>query len=285
MPSYRLLTSPMTGQLAELFGECRRSIFLTAPYVNEFGVTALMSAVRAAPAEISLKVLTSIQVQSLQKGSLDIASLITLCEHFPRATVASLPRLHAKVYVVDDAKAVISSANLTRGGLVDNYEYGILIRDRRVVLGIVEDMDGYSGLGSQFTLESLRDIAPDVSRLRALDAQADRRQKASQSGRALSLTASALQGKLLANRVRTRTINSIFAETIRYVLGLAPMTTEQLHSRIKDIHPDICDDTMDRVIRGQRFGKLWKHHVRNAQQFLKRRGEIELRQGGWQLIE
>lgn len=62
------------------------------------------------------------------------------------------------------------------------------------------------------------------------------------------------------------------------------MSTEALHARIKDIHPDICDDSINRVINGQRFGRLWKHHVRNAQQFLKRRGEIMLQNGRWQLV-
>jgi hypothetical protein len=48
-----------------------------------------------------------------------------------------------------------------------------------------------------------------------------------------------------------------------------------LHGYIHDIHPDICDDTLDRVIDGQHFGKLWKHRVRTAQAHLKEKGLIE----------
>jgi len=32
------------------------------------------------------------------------------------------------------------------------------------------------------------------------------------------------------------------------------------------------------------IGKMWKHMVRNTQQFLKRKGEIEFRDGTWQLV-
>jgi hypothetical protein len=46
----------------------------------------------------------------------------------------------------------------------------------------------------------------------------------------------------------------------------------------------MCDDSIDRVIDGVHFGKKWKHMVRNTQQFLKSRREIELREGLWRLV-
>lgn len=52
------------------------------------------------------------------------------------------------------------------------------------------------------------------------------------------------------------------------------MATEELHLLVKDIHPDLCDDSFDRVIYGRHFGKLWKHQVRNAQSYLKKVGAI-----------
>jgi hypothetical protein len=39
------------------------------------------------------------------------------------------------------------------------------------------------------------------------------------------------------------------------------------------------------VIDGQRFGKRWKHDVRNAQQYLKRQGIIVFDGRKWQLAE
>jgi hypothetical protein len=52
---------------------------------------------------------------------------------------------------------------------------------------------------------------------------------------------------------------------------------------VQALHPDLCDDLVDRVIDGQHFGKKWKHAVRTAQQHLKRQGQIELHEGRWQI--
>jgi hypothetical protein len=52
---------------------------------------------------------------------------------------------------------------------------------------------------------------------------------------------------------------------------------------IQEIHPDLCDDDVDRMIHGVRFGKNWKHAVRAAQQQLKRNGSIALQDGPWAL--
>jgi hypothetical protein len=52
------------------------------------------------------------------------------------------------------------------------------------------------------------------------------------------------------------------------------MTTEDIHMAVQQIHPDLCDDLLDRVIDGQRFGKLWKHQIRTSQQHLKNAGLI-----------
>ena len=61
------------------------------------------------------------------------------------------------------------------------------------------------------------------------------------------------------------------------------MSTEQLHLYVQQIHPDLCDDSIDRVIDGKHYGKKWKHYVRNSQQHLKAKGLIELTNGNWHL--
>jgi len=43
--------------------------------------------------------------------------------------VRNYPTLHAKTYIFDSQRAIITSANLTLGGLKNNYECGVLIHD------------------------------------------------------------------------------------------------------------------------------------------------------------
>jgi hypothetical protein len=48
--------------------------------------------------------------------------------------------------------------------------------------------------------------------------------------------------------------------------------------------PDLCDDAVELLINGQRFGKRWKHAVRNAQQYLKRSGKIAVKGENWIIV-
>jgi len=70
--------------------------------------------------------------------------------------------------------------------------------------------------------------------------------------------------------------------TIRF-LPTGPATAVELHTAVQKIHPDLCDDAVDRVIDGKHSGKKWKHAVRTAQQHLKKTGQIQLIEGRWQI--
>ena len=81
-------------------------------------------------------------------------------------------------------------------------------------------------------------------------------------------------------------MHTVFARTIEYLLRRnSPMSTASLHPQIAQIHPDLCDDSIDRVIDGRSYGKKWKHAVRTAQQQLKGRGAINYDGGLWRIVE
>ena len=48
--------------------------------------------------------------------------------------------LHAKVYIADDRKALVTSANLTKGGLTDNLECGVAVENNDV-LPLIENFE------------------------------------------------------------------------------------------------------------------------------------------------
>lgn len=91
--------------------------------------------------------------------------------------------------------------------------------------------------------------------------------------------------ELLTVRAEGKTTHGIFADTILYLLARKPLRTADMHPLIQELHPDLCDDTEDRVIKGVHFGKKWKHYVRTAQQHLKRRGQIEFDGQYWRLVK
>ena len=77
--------------------------------------------------------------------------------------------------------------------------------------------------------------------------------------------------------------NAIFARTVLYVLRQGPLSTREMHPIIEGLQPDLCDDSIYRVINGVRHGRRWKHMVRRSQQHLRDRGLIEYVNGKWRL--
>jgi phosphatidylserine/phosphatidylglycerophosphate/cardiolipin synthase-like enzyme len=55
--------------------------------------------------------------------------------------VKNFHNLHSKIYLFDDKKCIITSANLTIGGLRNNYEYGLYIDDKLLLKRIKSDFE------------------------------------------------------------------------------------------------------------------------------------------------
>lgn len=79
----------------------------------------------------------------------------------------------------------------------------------------------------------------------------------------------------------------MFRSTLRVALAAGPLTTTELGNVVRTLIPDLCDDTRDLVINGEHFGKQWKHTLRNAQQAMKRTGEVtyDTASRRWRLTE
>jgi len=57
--------------------------------------------------------------------------------------------LHAKIYMADQKEAIITSANLTKGGTESNYEGGIWVNDPIVLRDICEFIDAIRRIGAR----------------------------------------------------------------------------------------------------------------------------------------
>jgi len=278
--SYELVSSPVETKFLQIIQEAENDLFIAAPYIKDYGARVILDNARTK----NLRVLTNLNLENITGSSFDIDCLFKLWDKFD-LSVSSLGKLHAKVYIADSRVAFMTSANLTHGGLKENYEYGIIVRDATVVSAMRMNMDSYFGLGNIFTREGIERIKGDVEEVKRLRRNLETSAQAKQLRNALKEKEDSLQTNLLKNRVTGKTVNSIFTETILYLLSTrGALSTEELNPLVQNIHPDICDDSIDRVINGQHFGKKWKHSVRNAQQALKANGIIRTREGKWYLV-
>jgi len=278
------LGSPWYEHFLALVRAAREQLVLASPYVTEAplkDIAEALSRLRRLDV-VSVQVITDLSATNLLDGSVDATALghfLTVC---PRATVTHCPGLHAKVYIADVARAIVTSANLTLGGLLHNYEYGVLVSEPRLVMTIKADVSAYAALGAGVVparLQAMAAAAQQARQARDAAVRSARRELRSVFERELERT----QIEVLRARAAGRSTQSILSDTLVYLLSRGAAPTEQLHLRIQEIHPDICDDTVDRVIDSVHFGKKWKHFVRSAQQALKRRGLIELVGRVWRL--
>ncbi len=276
-----LLSTDWKSALAELVSHTRSHLMIASPYVTGEGVAFLMD--NRSPTLHSITFVTDLSPTNVCDGATDPNALGVLMAGVPSVTVRHLPRLHAKVYVGDARCAIITSANLTIGGLQRNYEYGVKVLDPAVAASVFRDISKYSELGAFVARENLQVYCDLANRLRATYRR--ERQSASRALRVEFETHLAeAQDELLRLRLAEGPMHTVFAKTIQYLLGAhGPLTTEQLHPRIKSIHPDLCDNGVDRVIDGKSYGKKWKHAVRSAQQQLKRQGLVILDDDRWRL--
>ena len=282
--SLQTIKSPWEEGFYDLLGSARRNLLLVSPFMKQAQATKLIERldVSGVTPSIQVGIMTDLRPDSILAGVIDVESLLAFARSTPNLTITYLPNLHAKVYVADDHTAVITSANLTDGGLRRNFEYGVVATDPSTVAQIRNDMQDYAALGSLVMKDSLESMARIANDLKGLRQQAENsiRQK---FRKAFNEKLEEAKIELLTLRAEGKTTHGIFADTILYLLARKPMRTTEMHPMIQRLHPDLCDDSEDRVIKGVHFGKKWKHYVRTAQQHLKRKGLIAFDDPYWRL--
>jgi len=281
---YKFLLSPWKNEFIDIISKTKEELFISSPFVNIDGVKILSRSIQTRDF-IKISLITNLTTQNIVNGVTEPEALLEFYKRFNHVNISSLGRLHAKVYLIDNKTGIITSANLTSGGLINNFEYGVLIDDKNIVSTIKEDMLKYYSLGNILDKDLLEKVFEESNKLRRIRNKTNNVIKRTKLAQLLKKSTETLSFELLKNRIKEgKTINAIFSDTILYLLKKkGALTTKEIHPLIQLIHPDICDDSIDRVINGQHFGKKWKHLVRDAQQSLKKNGLIYLEGEKWHL--
>ena len=282
-PHVDLVKSPWATLFYRLAEQAEEELLIASPFPGAAPVNRLARLLGDASRQSAprLHIVTNLSVDSILSGSLDVAALAQLAQGTRNTTITYLPSLHAKVYVFDARAAIVTSGNLTHGGLVGNHEYGVLLRDPALVGKVRHDLNRYALLGNSVSTDTLDAVASAVGGVAAVRRQADTTVSATVRD-LLNQRTDEARLQLLRAQALGRTTHGILVDTVLYLLETqGPLSTADMHPMVRQLHPDLCDDSIDRVIGDVHFGKRWKHYVRNAQQALKRQGLIALDQGQW----
>jgi hypothetical protein len=279
-----LYSSSLRRGLKQVLNTVEQDLVIASPYIKTSEAEWVCDELdrKNSSDPVRLQVLTDVRSANVLSCSLDIAALSLFRKRLPASVVVNLPRLHAKVYVADHSTALITSANLTPSGMDFNFEFGIEIRDSEFVRRVRAELESYSRLGNVLSPESISELQVLADDLSA-EFQKVERSAASDLKRKFAAKLRKANFSFLRAQVGARPAQSIFADAILYALAAAPMTTVELHPKIQRLLPDLCDNSIELVINGQQFGKRWKHAVRNAQQYLKRTGQIVFDGRRWSL--
>lgn len=129
-----LIKTPTYNKFFNLVQESENNIYLCAPFIKKDIVDKILEKTKQG---VEMVVITSANISNFLCGSLDISAIKKLIEK--GVIVRNYQNLHAKIYIFDRKKALVTSANLTNNGLYNNYEYGILIDDHSVADKIYDD--------------------------------------------------------------------------------------------------------------------------------------------------
>lgn len=123
---FKIIKSPWENIFLHLLNQARTNVYLASPFIKKQTASLITKNINPG---IDFRYINSFKLAHFHVGASDLTALRILKEE--NCKEKNVHNLHAKLFILDDA-AVVTSGNLTPGGLKNNLEYGLLIRDEMV---------------------------------------------------------------------------------------------------------------------------------------------------------
>jgi len=169
----KVVFNPWGDLLLSLLKDSNNSALLVCPFVRSSAIDKLAPVLKG-KSGFQLRVLTSLRSHDLITGISEPGALMALlslqtadfdCE------IRAVRNLHAKVYLFDDRLGVVSSANLTSGGLGGNIEVGVLLEASRLVAELREYLDSIWESAYPLDAEALEKAEETAKRMAEIQAE------------------------------------------------------------------------------------------------------------------
>ncbi len=266
----QLLGRGWRGELAGIASAARKSVIIAAPFIKYDEAAWLCNLLHEG---VDVLTLANIDAEAVSTAALDLAALRCLTDFSYSSRLIALSTLHAKVFVADEKAAIVTSGNLTRSALDSNLEYGVLLDEPRLVQKISDDMLSFARLGSPVDLETIDELTKLEVELR--QARSDVIKEATQAARQrFDRVMREARPAMVSAQVGDRTAHAVFGEAIQFVLAKGPQATKTIQQEVQHLMPELCDDSEILMIKGERYGRVWKRRFRHSQLHLKRRGVV-----------
>lgn len=274
------------ASLADLLAEAEESLLLATPYIKygaaEWLLDTLSSRRGRLPSHTTI--VTDVSPASTLGGSLDLGALLLFVQTLRGMTIFDVQRLHAKVYVAPDSRAIVASGNLTPSAFSTNREYGVVITDPQMVREVYKDMQAYARLGRQISADELATLN-EASR----DLVAQHQRSADRLGAAIRRDLVVQWDRIAVHFGAPSGVHEMGSARfkgpiVQTLASRGPLTTKDLCRVIRESWPYLCDDTLMRVAKDGSKKRQWRHDVHTAQETLQRAGVVHRDAAGlWHL--
>lgn len=126
----KVLSKEIDDEIKGLFSKAQKSITIISPFLSIKTATMLCTQVKNNPA-LQCSFVTRLYFEDLLCGANSIDAIESLIDEGIK--VYSVKGLHTKLYLFDENKAIVGSANFTVSGLKKNIELSVLLDDDEVV--------------------------------------------------------------------------------------------------------------------------------------------------------
>lgn len=140
-------------QLKQIIVGAKNEIIIIVPYIAMNQLINILDTLDG----IKIKILTRLSLEDFINNSSDINILNKLIKK-PNIQIRYYSNLHAKIYVIDEEKAIITSANFTQNGMYNNLEYGVLVEgDLKDIMQDINNLWNSAGVVNDELIASIRE--------------------------------------------------------------------------------------------------------------------------------
>ncbi|OGF19176.1 hypothetical protein A3G56_01155 [Candidatus Falkowbacteria bacterium RIFCSPLOWO2_12_FULL_45_10] len=116
----QIIKSPWEDIFVSLLQGAKQNVYLASPFIKKQTAELI---IKNCNRNLDFRYMNCFKLSNFYQGASDLAALKVFEAH--QVKQKNVPNLHAKFFIFDN-KAVITSGNLTAGGLRHNLEYGVM---------------------------------------------------------------------------------------------------------------------------------------------------------------
>ncbi len=145
------------GEISRELSRAKKEILISSPWITH--IVDELSSFKKKDGT-SIKIITRLIKEDIKKGITDLEKFRVLKDTFG-ADIRYNNDLHAKMVVMDNTVAIISSANLTKKGLSVNYEAGICLKDKDMVNKVAQFFNEVWKESKPLTKQAIKNVLSD----------------------------------------------------------------------------------------------------------------------------